>query len=82
MSDRCDSEQCFCCGTGHWCEPDRYPEALGDAWTCPECRREHLAFDPHAEGHLSDLVLSRIPANALGWRSTDPLALPDEEHQP
>jgi hypothetical protein len=65
----CERDECICCGRGHWCEPDRYPEALGDQWTCPECGRLHHAYDPHND-NLPDWVTAKIPADVLGWRST------------
>lgn len=69
VRETCDREECFCCGKGHHCEPDRWPTAIDETWTCPECGKEHRAFDPIAEGRLPSFALAAIPEGTLGWRS-------------
>ena len=54
---------------GHYCEPERYPTALGQTWTCPECEQFHEAFDVRADTRMSESLLRHIPKGTLGWRT-------------
>lgn len=50
----------------HHCEPDHYPDALGETWDCPICRRHWEAFEVKPE----NVPLGGIPA-PYGWLSKE-----------
>lgn len=63
------------CAGRHVCEPDYWPTALGQAWTCPECGAKHYAFDVHAaySGNPEhDRMLKHVNPGTLGWTTTGP----------
>ncbi len=46
----------------HTCEPDHYPDSLGQTWDCPTCGRHYEAFEVRPEHGLP----GGIPA-PYGW---------------
>lgn len=55
----------------HFCEPDRYPTSLPDAWTCPECGRDFAGFSTRDDAlmyGLSDVVRRHLKEDSLGWK--------------
>lgn len=50
----------------HVCEPERYPDGLGETWTCPDCGRPYESYAVKPE-HWPGMT-GAIP-HPFGWLS-------------
>lgn len=66
------------CAGRHVCEPPRFPDELGEEWTCDECTAHHYAFDVHAAyaGTRMEYALRGVAPGTLGWTTTQPAPIP------
>ena len=57
------------CRGRHVCEPPAWPTSLDETWTCPECSRDYVAFQPEVSHHVPARAKQWLPSDTLGWRS-------------